>query len=282
MSSQPKKTDPEQPGGHALITGGSSGLGYSIAKACLRRGMRVTLVSRDAERLIEASEKLTKLAAKDGRQAVVDTLPTDLAFSGEPARVVQEANQLAPLDLVCHAAGASSRGRVVETSRKDFERLMAINFLAAVEIVGAIGEQLAERKGGLVLIGSLASRVAPKHLGPYPSSKHALAAFAQQLRLELGPAGLRTLLVCPGPLRRDDAGQRYNRQAASLPKSARDPGGGAKLNAIDPDWLAERTLTALAQGKKELIEPRKARLLFALAQLSPSLGDWLLARFMKS
>lgn len=256
---------------HALVTGGSAGLGLAIAEACVARGMAVTIVGRDAGRLEAARERLGEAA---------QTIAADVAEAGAAADVVGEASRAAPLDIVCHAAGRSARGRVVETSREQHEALLAVNYLAAAELAAAAGPMLAERRGSFVLIGSLASRVAPAWLGGYPGAKHAVAALAQQLRMELGPAGLHTLLVCPGPLRRDDAGDRYDDQAADLPEKARRPGGGAKVNAIDPAWLAERILRACDERKAELVVPAKARLLFAMSQIRPAWGDWLLRRKM--
>lgn len=263
-------------GRNGLITGGSAGLGLAIARRAVAEGMAVTLVGRDGGRLAAAAEALRSSQP----DAEVATLAGDLALDGEPTRVLREASEERPLDFVCHAAGLSARGRLVETSRGDWERLLAINFLAAAELAAAGGQALAERGGRLVLIGSLATRVAPANLGAYPASKHPLAALAQQLRMELGPDGLRTLLVCPGPIARDDAGSRYDDQADGLPAEARKPGGGAKVKAIDPDWLAGRILDASRRGKAELVVPSKARLLFTLSQLSPALGDWLLRRSM--
>lgn len=268
----------KEAGTNGLITGGSAGLGLAIARRAVAEGMAVTLVGRDQGRLAEAAESLRSLRP----DAEVTTRAADLATAGEPTRVVSEAAAERPLDFVCHAAGLSARGRIVHTPRAEFEKLLAINFLAAAELATAQGEALAERAGRLVLIGSLATRVAPAHLGPYPASKHPLAALAQQLRMELGPAGLRTLLVCPGPIARDDAGQRYETQADGLPGKASKPGGGAKVKALDPDWLAERVLAGSRKGKSELVYPTKARLLFVLSQLSPGLGDWLLRKSMSS
>ena len=262
---------------HALVTGGSAGLGLAIADACLARGMRVTLVARDQERLIAAATLLSERRPA----AEVRTIQADLSIAGEAERVVLEASATRPLDFLCHAAGRSTRGRIVETPRTDFEKLLAINFLAAAELAAAAGTNLATRRGHFVLIGSLASRVAPALLGAYPASKHPVAALAQQLRLELGPDGLHTLLVCPGPLARSDAGQRYDESAKDLPESARQPGGGAKVKAIDPEKLASQILQACEQRQAELIVPGKARLLFVLSQISPRLGDWLLRRSIK-
>jgi hypothetical protein len=88
------------------------------------------------------------------------------------------------------------------------------------------------------------------------------------------------MLVCPGPIARDDAGQRYANEAGDIPAAAQAPGGGAKLKAINPDRLAEKILSAAAARKPDLIVPSKARLLFAISQLSATWGDWLLRRSM--
>ncbi|MEQ8849799.1 SDR family NAD(P)-dependent oxidoreductase [Botrimarina sp.] len=261
-------------GRHGLVTGGSSGLGLAIARAAVRDGMRLTIVGRDAQRLEEAAQSLRR----ERPGAVVAAAQADLAVDGEPRRVADEASLQQPLDFVCHAAGLSTRGRLVDTPRSEHERLMAINFFAAAELAAATGEALAQRGGRLVLIGSLATFVAPAFLGAYPASKHPLAALAQQLRLELGPQGLRTLLVCPGPIARNDAGHRYDEQAARLPEAARQPGGGAKVKALDPGRLAQQILADSRRGRRELIAPNKARLLFALCRLAPAWGDRLLQR----
>jgi short-subunit dehydrogenase len=133
-------------------------------------------------------------------------------------------------------------------------------------------------RGHVVHIGSLAAKSASRYLGAYPASKFPLAAYSQQLRLELGPHGLHTLLVCPGPIRREDAGSRYDAQAATLPPEARRPGGGVKLEGIEPDWLARRIMAACEQRQAELVVPARAKLLFALTQLWPTLGDWIITR----
>jgi short-subunit dehydrogenase len=85
-------------------------------------------------------------------------------------------------------------------------------------------------------------------------------------------------LVCPGPIARADSGRRYDSQAAGLPESARRPGGGVKLKGISPDKLATNILRYCERRKPELVMPAKARILFALSQLSPTLGDWIIGK----
>jgi short-subunit dehydrogenase len=185
------------------------------------------------------------------------------------------------LDIVVHCAGRSARGAIGSTTDIDFGELLNVNFFSAVRMTRVSLPHLLASRGHLVLTGSLASKSAARFLGAYPASKFPLVPYAQQLRLELGPKGLHTLLVCPGPIRREDAGRRYDEAAKDLPPEARQPGGGVALAGIDADWLARRVLTACQRREAELVVPARARLLFAIAQLWPSLGDWIVNRMTK-
>jgi short-subunit dehydrogenase len=159
--------------------------------------------------------------------------------------------------------------------------LLDLNFLATVRTTQAALPHLVQAHGHVVHIGSLAAKVCSRYLGAYAASKFPLSAYAQQLRLELGPEGLHCLLVCPGPIRREDAGNRYDVEASGLPEEARKPGGGVKLKGIDPEWLAKRILVACERRQAELIVPARAKLLFAIGQLWPAVGDWLVLKMTK-
>jgi short-subunit dehydrogenase len=185
------------------------------------------------------------------------------------------------LDLLANCAGKSARGEVAATSADDFRELLDLNFLSTVRCTRAALPHLLNSRGHVVQIGSLSAKTASRYLGAYPASKFPLAAYAQQLRLELGPQGLHCLLVCPGPIRREDAGSRYDAAAAELPPAARQPGGGVKLKGIDPDWLGRRILVVCERREPELVVPARAKLLFAIAQLWPRLGDWIVTRMTK-
>ncbi|MCA9241440.1 MAG: SDR family NAD(P)-dependent oxidoreductase [Planctomycetales bacterium] len=258
-----------------LITGGSAGLGLQLARALATEGARLAVCGRGVARLEQAADSLRGLGAD------VLAVPADVATAGQTRRVVdQTVERFGGLDCACACAGQSMRGAVVDTPRSKFEELLAVNFLAPLDLAHAAGPHLEAVKGHLVLIGSLATKAAPKHIGAYPASKHPLAALAQQLRLERGPEGLHVLLVCPGPIQGQASTGRYDEQAEGLPEAAKKPGGGAKVKLIDPEKLARKILTACEQRKSELVIPKKARLLFAAAQLSPALGDWLISKNM--
>lgn len=258
---------------HALITGGSSGLGLAIARELVVAGAKVALVARDAARLAQAVASLQvpavqtlAIAADITQQSDVDRL----------AAQVQQ--QWGSLDLLVNCAGKSSRGKIEETTPEQFQALWELNFLAAVRCTRAMLPLLLQSRGHVVQIGSLAAKSTARFLGAYPAGKFALAAYSQQLRLELGERGLHVLLVCPGPIARDDAGNRYDAESTDLPEEARRPGGGVKLKGIPPERLAKQILRACERRQPELIVPARARLLFTLSQLWPSLGDWLTLR----
>lgn len=258
---------------HILITGASAGLGLAIARQFAAAGSKVALVARDAERLAAA---IRSLNVPPEQTLAISADVTQQADVERMAAEVQQ--QWGRLDVLVNCAGKSVRGRIDETTPEQFQQLWELNFLATVRCTRACLPLLLESKGHVVQIGSLAAKAASKYLGAYPASKFPLAAYSQQLRLELGPQGLHVLLVCPGPVLRDDAGQRYAIQSANLPESAKQPGGGVKIKGIDPEYLARQILRACERRQLELIVPAKARILLILNQLWPSLGDWLTNR----
>jgi NAD(P)-dependent dehydrogenase (short-subunit alcohol dehydrogenase family) len=222
-----------------------------------------------AESLSTGGHPCRFLAADVTRQADCERLATEVVA------------QCGRLDLLVNCAGRSARGGIATTTAEQFAELLDVNFLSAVNATQAALPHLLASRGHLVFIGSLASKSASRYLGAYPASKFPLAAYAQQFRLELASQGLHTLLVCPGPIRRDDAGVRYDAAAMDLPPEARRPGGGVQLKRIDPEWLADRILRSCERRRPELVVPARARLLFAISQLWPSLGDWLVTRMTK-
>lgn len=259
-----------------LVTGGSAGLGREIAAALARRQAKVVISARDQQRLDAASQEL--------RQSGGELLPVvaDMTDDAQVESLIAAAvDRFGRLDAVVNNVGQSSRCRVLEATPEQFQQSLELNLLAAVRCTRAAAGHLIASRGHLVNIGSLASKTASPFLAAYSVGKFALAAYSQQLRLELGPQGVHVLLVCPGPIRRNDTSddERYREQTRDLPQAARKPGGGASLKGLDPARLAEQILRACERRKAELVVPGKARLLFAVSALWPTLGDWILERY---
>ena len=251
-----------------VITGGSSGLGYAIAEAFARRRANLVILSRNIEQLDKAVQQLQTFDVS------VQGISTDITKDDDVERSFSQIEaETASIDGLVNAAGISARQAILDTTPEDFQKLWELNFQGLVRCTRRASTALLRSKGHLINIGSLASKTASRYLGAYPASKFAVAAYSQQLRLELGPEGLHVLLVCPGPIRREDAGMRYSEAAKDLPPEAMQPGGAARVKAIDPAKLAERIIWSCEHRRPELIMPASARWLFAISQLWPGLGD---------
>lgn len=257
----------------ALITGGSNGLGRVIAEAFGVAGARVAIAG------LEAGD--VESTAKAFGDAGIDVLPlvADVTKPEDATRIVEETiAKFGKLDALVNAAGRTHRGRILETPLDEFDSLWKLNVLGTIACSQAAAPYLLQTKGHIVNIGSLAAKSAARWVGAYPTTKHAVAAFSQQLRLETAPDGLHVLLVCPGPVKRDNPRLYPLKRAEGIPESALMPGGGVKVGKIDPRDLAQKILRACEKRRPEIVTPWKARLLFSIAQMFPRLGDWIVLK----
>ncbi|GAB4131229.1 SDR family NAD(P)-dependent oxidoreductase [Thermopirellula anaerolimosa] len=257
-----------------LVTGGSSGLGLAIAQAFIDSQARVAIVGLEPEGVDAAVATLRSRAASD--QAVLG-IAADITSDDDVVRVAKAVHSaFGELDALVNNAGRSMRGGLLDTTPDQFRRLMELNLIALVRVTRTFLPELIRRRGHVVNIGSLASKAAARFVGAYPATKHAVAAYSQQLRLEFGEQGLHVLLVCPGPVARPGERLYALEGADHVPESAKKPGAGVRVRAVSPESLAWRILDACQRRRPEIVIPGKARLLFALSQLFPSLGDRLI------
>jgi uncharacterized protein len=253
-----------------LVTGGSSGLGRVIAEAFAAAGAKLVIVGLEADAVQRAADEM-RAAGGD-----VFGIQADITRQEDVDRLfAQTVERFGRLDVLVNNAGRSMRGKVLDTTPEQFRDLMELNLIALVRCTRASMPHLLAQRGHVVNIGSLAAKSAARWVGAYPATKFAVAAYSQQLRLELGPQGLHVLLVCPGPIQRHDARLYPLEGLEDVPERARAPGAGVQVRAIPPQELARKILRACQRRRPELIVPGKARLLFAVSQLWPSLGDWI-------
>jgi uncharacterized protein len=255
----------------AIVTGGSSGLGRAIARELSNRGAKVVIAARTAPKLEAVADELRHTGGN------VLTVAADVRRGEDVDRLFRQTiERFGRLDALFNNAGSSARGAAIDTTPEEFSELMELNLIALVRCTRAAVPQLLVTKGHLVNIGSLAGKTAARYMGAYSATKHAVSAYTQQLRLELGPQGLHVLLVSPGPIARDEP--RNYAPDKDMPESARKPGGGVKVKMLQSDRLARQILRACQRRKPELVVPARARLVFAIFQLWPSLGDWIVRK----
>lgn len=267
----------------ALVTGGSAGLGFVIARTLMKAGYRVMITGRDGDRLNQAMLRLdpegTARDSDGGRQRLTCTGCDVTSDSDVKQLIVDCLETFGRLDVLINCVGSSDRG-VLETLEIDQAELLFRQNVVTALLCSQHALSALEATGGVIVnIGSLASKVGARYIGGYAMAKHALAGMTQQLRLELKPRGIHVCLVSPGPIRREDGGQRYQESVAGLPPQAAQPGGGTRVKGLPPERVAEAVLKAIQKRKPDVVLPRYLRLLITLGHAVPRLGDWLLLKF---
>ncbi|WP_160149597.1 SDR family NAD(P)-dependent oxidoreductase [Roseiconus lacunae] len=262
----------------ALITGGSAGLGLVTAQTFAARGFHVAIAGRDLQRIQQACESI---ASSDD-----SVLPCvgDVTDRDDCSRMRTEIEQRwRRLDVLVNCVGASDRGLTMELEPDRVRELMETNVIGTLVCTQTMMPLLIQSGGSVVNIGSLAGKVGARFLGGYNAAKHALTGLTQQMRLELREHGVHVGLISPGPIRRDDAGSRYaDRAGGALPESAAAPGGGTNFKGLDPQLVADAVFRCATKRVPDFVLPRYMRILIAVGNASPRLGDWLLLKFTKS
>lgn len=257
-----------------IVTGGSKGLGLLLTRSLLSLGAQVGVIARDSEQLNAIRANLN-----ESHQRNLLTHAADLSSPGLPKQAIEALeSQFEGIDWLFNCVGASTRCDLRSVDEVIFRQQLEINFLTAVATTQAALPHLLTSHGGIVNIASLAAKTSWPHLAPYVTSKAALAAYTSQLRYEF-PDLYSVLLVCPGPIRRDDAGNRYDDQTTGLPEAARRPGAGARIRGLDPEILAGKILIACIKRRRELVVPTKANWVFKISCLFPKFGDWIKRRY---
>ena len=256
-----------------LITGGSNGLGRVIAETFGEAGAKIAIAG------LEPTD--VENTASEMREKGIEVLPlvADVTKPEEAKHIIEETiAHYGSLYALVNAAGRTHRGFLMQTPLEEFQSLWNLNVMGTIACTQAAVPYLLKTKGHVVNIGSLAAKSAARWVGAYPVTKHAVAAFSQQLRLEMKPEGLHVLLVCPGPVKRDNPRLYPLNNAEGIPDSALMPGGGVKVGKIDPHILAQRILRMCEKRRPELVIPWKAKILFSIKQMFPRLGDWIVIK----
>lgn len=182
---------------HAIITGGSSGIGKAIACLLAHQGANITIIARTPTQLEVATQEIEAARARSHQQVLA--LAADVTQVDSLMQVVQTATaQIGPPDLLVTSAGVARPGYFQEIPLAVFEHTMAVNYFGSLYAIKAVLPAMEERQSGhLVLISSGAGLVGLFGYTPYSPSKFALRGLAESLRGELKDTGIGLSIVYP-------------------------------------------------------------------------------------
>jgi short-subunit dehydrogenase len=277
-----------------VVAGGTSGLGLHLVLAAAAQGAKIVMLGRDRERLEQACQKAIAAGAQEAIGFSID-LRTISVPCDQPVESVEERShgddyglqsflETHDVDLLINVVGRSDRGPISSVSAADLRSLLEDNLVCTWQSIRLFKQSLIRARGTIVNIGSLAGLVSAPNLGGYNAAKSALTAMSRQLRLEWKQEKVHVMLVCTGPIAREDSGRRYEQLAKDRGleiANANVPGGAAKLKLLEPVGLANRILRDAATKRCEVVIPTKAKWLAAITALWPTLGDWILVKFLK-
>lgn len=180
-----------------LITGGSRGLGFSMAQEFARQGCKIAICARNKEQLERAAQELKKDTSE------VLTYPCDVGEREQVEQLVRRVtDHFGRIDILVNNAGIIQVGPMQKMSLQDFEDAMQVNFWAHVYTTWAVLPQMRERHDGrIVNITSIGGRVSVPHMLPYSASKFAATGFSEGLRAELAREGISVTTIAPSVLR---------------------------------------------------------------------------------
>jgi len=180
-----------------VVTGAASGIGLGIANAFAGEGMRLVLADLDAPRLEREAAALVDAGHE------VEARVTDV---GDPSQVQDLADaaveRFGKVNVICNNAGVVSQGTTWETTLEDWDRVLRVNVLGAVNgIRAAVPVMRAQQSGSIVLTASVAGLTAWSHAAPYCATKAAVIQLAKVAAVEYARDGIRVNCVCPGTFR---------------------------------------------------------------------------------
>ena len=178
-----------------LVSGGSRGIGRSLAEGFAQRGAYVTITGRDAETLQQTAKEIS------GGPHPVEFIVCDVAQPDEiPGMVETLVKQHGRIDCLLNVAGINIRKRVENYSVAEFDSILNINLKGAFLVAQEVGRRMiAQKSGGSILnIDSLNSFRPLKGVQPYAMSKAAISAMTRGMAMEWGEHGIRVNALAPG------------------------------------------------------------------------------------
>lgn len=173
----------------AVITGGSSGIGFAIAKHLSEQGYKLLILARNKDNLMKSVKSLP---------GVHSYVSLDVSNITDVKEAVDNFfNEAGRIDLLVNCAGYVKRG-TSELSSVEFEKMINTNLVGIFNLINSIVPYMKTQKyGKIITIASISGKVGRAPLGGYAASKFGVMGLNESLYKELAPLGISVTAICP-------------------------------------------------------------------------------------
>jgi len=243
-----------------MVTGAASGIGRAIALALAREGAHLWLVDRNEAGLAACAREAGTLGVT-ARMSVCD-----LAEPAQIAALVEDARGGADgLNILVNGAGVGYFGYMHAMPHDEWNRLIAVNLLAPIQLSRELAAMLAAGdEGHIVNICSLVGLVPIRKVAAYQTSKFGLLGFTLALRSELAWRGFGVTALCPGFIK-----------TPLLDTFEGPPRDLPAWLAGNADGVARAALKAMRRNRGIVVATPMTHAAWWLMRLAPWLIDWI-------
>lgn len=239
----------------AVVTGGSNGIGFELARQFLANGHDVMIAAQDDAHLAEAAKQLSDAGGK------VLTHAADLATEAGVDSLYEAIRAVGrPVDALCLNAGVGLGGPFVETDLQRELKMIDLNVRGAVQLTKLVLKDMVARGSGKLLFTSSVEAAMPDPFEAiYGSTKVFLRWFGESLRSELKGTGVGVTVLMPGV-----TDTNFFNRAEML-----DTKAGATKSKDDPAMVAKAAYDALQAGEDKVTPTVKNKLMSAISEALP-------------
>ncbi|MGH7354170.1 MAG: SDR family NAD(P)-dependent oxidoreductase [Candidatus Rokuibacteriota bacterium] len=228
----------------AVVTGGASGIGRSLALAFARERAKVVLADVDEAGMARVAGEI-KAAGSEAA-----TVHTDVADLASVQALAERAfATFGRVHVLCNNAGVALWGGLETMTHRDWQWALGVNLWGVIHGLEAfLPRMIAQKEGGHVVnTASMAGLVATRGLGVYNTTKYAVVGLSETLAKDLKPHGIGVTVLCPMGVATQIRASERNRPAALRNAGGPGPAEAVELmgRTLDPDTVAGMVLAAI-------------------------------------
>jgi short-subunit dehydrogenase len=239
----------------ALVTGASEGIGFELCKLLAKDGYSIVLTARNQKQLERRAEELQKHAIE------TYIIVQDLSLPDACEKIVKElAEKKLQIEILINNAGFANYGNFAENSLEKEMALLQVNVVALTKLTKLIlPSMLANKKGKIMNLASMAAFVAGPQMAVYYASKAYVLSFSEGLASELEGTGVTVTAVCPG------ATATEFQERAGLGRSKLF----SKVKPMDSTTVSEIGYRGMMNGETIVVTGTLNKLMALLTRLTP-------------